>query len=419
MRKIRVKNCIGIRGNRINGIGTGRKRFAFSIFLLAFGISLWLGSGLLKRSGAGSGLLQRAGGEMQETACETYFPVFSFLKENAWRDKDTPFSERLFGGAIPLYAYIETQAMPLRAAEAEPDRDAPFPEVDMIEAVKRENKTADIIQQEEIAAGQPEEVLQRTEKVLSIEPEDYQDFEQLVSEFYTVDSTTYIGRDQLNIKKLSEPDMTLHQTDASKPQILIYHTHSQEAFADSVAGDDSTTIIGAGERLAENLRAYGFQVIHHTGKYDVESRDYAYSNAAPALEQILEENPDIEVVIDLHRDQMPEDTRLVTEIDGRKMARFMLFNGLSRTNKTGEIDYLQNPNLDANLAFSFQMQLAAKEYYPGLTRKIYLKGYRYNMQYREKSLLIELGAQNNTVEEIMNACDPLAHILFLVLSGEA
>ena len=151
----------------------------------------------------------------------------------------------------------------------------------------------------------------------------------------------------------------------------------------------------------------------------MESRDYAYSKAAEGLEQVLAENPSIEVVIDLHRDQMPEDTRLVMNIGGRKTARFMFFNGLSRTNRTGEIAYLKNPNLDANLAFSFQMQMAAGEYYPGLTRKIYLKGYRYNMHYRPKSLLVELGAQNNTVEEIMNACDPLAHILFLVLSGEA
>ena len=65
------------------------------------------------------------------------------------------------------------------------------------------------------------------------------------------------------------------------------------------------------------------------------------------------------------------------------------------------------------------MQVISNEYYPGITRKIYLKGYRYNMHYRGKSLLIELGAQTNTVEEIMNACDPLAHILSLVLAGEA
>ena len=133
----------------------------------------------------------------------------------------------------------------------------------------------------------------------------------------------------------------------------------------------------------------------------------------------MAENPDIEVIIDLHRDEVAADRKLVTDISGRPTARFMFFNGLSRTNKTGEIDYLQNPNLDENLAFSFQMQVAANEYYPGITRKIYLKGYRYNMHYRGKTLLIELGAQTNTVEEIMNAIDPLAHILSIVLNGEA
>ena len=64
------------------------------------------------------------------------------------------------------------------------------------------------------------------------------------------------------------------------------------------------------------------------------------------------------------------------------------------------------------------MQLAAEEYYPGLTRRIYLKGYRYNLHYRPKSLLIELGSQTNTVDEALNACQPLAHIISMVLNGE-
>ena len=79
--------------------------------------------------------------------------------------------------------------------------------------------------------------------------------------------------------------------------------------------------------------------------------------------------------------------------------------------------YLENPHIQDNLAFSFQAQVAANEYYPGLARKVYLKAYRYNLHLKPKSMLIELGAQNNTVEEIMNACDPLAHILAIVLDG--
>ena len=244
------------------------------------------------------------------------------------------------------------------------------------------------------------------------------DYETLVRNFYAIDANTMAGSDQLSVEKLLGMDMTLPQ-EGDGPQILIYHTHSQEAFADSVPGDVNTGIVGVGECLTKILtEQYGYRVLHNTGQYDVETRDNAYSRALPAVEQILAENPSIQVIIDLHRDEVAEETKLVTDIQGRPTARFMFFNGLSRTRKTGDIDYLANENQEANLAFSFQMQLKVAEYYPGLTRRIYLKGYRYNMHLRPRTLLVELGAQNNTVEEAINACDPLAHILDMVLKGE-
>ena len=244
------------------------------------------------------------------------------------------------------------------------------------------------------------------------------DYETLVRNFYAIDANTMAGSDQLSVEKLLGMDMALPQ-EGDGPQILIYHTHSQEAFADSVPGDVNTGIVGVGECLTKILtEQYGYRVLHNTGQYDVETRDNAYSRALPAVEQILAENPSIQVIIDLHRDEVAEETKLVTDIQGRPTARFMFFNGLSRTRKTGDIDYLANENQEANLAFSFQMQLKAAEYYPGLTRRIYLKGYRYNMHLRPRTLLVELGAQNNTVEEAINACDPLAHILDMVLKGE-
>ena len=244
------------------------------------------------------------------------------------------------------------------------------------------------------------------------------DYETLVRNFYAIDANTMAGSDQLSVEKLLGMDMTLPQ-EGDGQQILIYHTHSQEAFADSVPGDVNTGIVGVGECLTKILtEPYGYRVLHNTGQYDVETRDNAYSRALPAVEQILAENPSIQVIIDLHRDEVAEETKLVTDIQGRPTARFMFFNGLSRTRKTGDIDYLANENQEANLAFSFQMQLKAAEYYPGLTRRIYLKGYRYNMHLRPRTLLVELGAQNNTVEEAINACDPLAHILDMVLKGE-
>ena len=61
------------------------------------------------------------------------------------------------------------------------------------------------------------------------------------------------------------------------------------------------------------------------------------------------------------------------------------------------------------------MQLMTEEMYPGFARKIYLKGYRYSLHLMPKSLLIEAGAQTNTVEEMKNAMELLANVLEKVL----
>ena len=159
--------------------------------------------------------------------------------------------------------------------------------------------------------------------------------------------------------------------------------------------------------------------MHHEGVYDLIGgkldRSKAYQLAEPEIEKILSDNPSIEVVIDLHRDGVAKTTHLVTEIDGKPVAQIMFFNGLSRTKANGDIAYLANPYIEDNLAFSLQMQLKATEMYPGFTRRIYLKGYRYNMHLKPKTLLIEAGAQTNTVEEMRNAMEYLAKTLDSVL----
>ena len=105
----------------------------------------------------------------------------------------------------------------------------------------------------------------------------------------------------------------------------------------------------------------------------------------------------------------------MVNLQGKPTAQFMFFNGLSRTRSKGDISYLENPYVNDNLAFSFQAQVACNEYYPGLARRIYLKAYRYNMHLRAKCMLIELGAQTNTVEEMKNAMVLLASTLDSVL----
>lgn len=251
-----------------------------------------------------------------------------------------------------------------------------------------------------------------------ISMEKLRDFDYLLSKFYTVDSTTMIYEEELNVDKLLAKDMHI-ETSTESPKVLIFHTHSQETFADSAEGDTSTSIVGIGRYLAEQLNAKGISTLHHDGVYDLVDgkldRSKAYELSEIGVREILNQNPSIEVVIDLHRDGVREDLHLVTEVDGKQTAKIMFFNGLSRTKTNGDITYLENPYKEDNLSFSLQMQLAAESMYPGLARKIYLKGYRYSLHMMPKSLLIEAGAQTNTVAEMKNAMNLLANILYEVL----
>lgn len=245
------------------------------------------------------------------------------------------------------------------------------------------------------------------------------DYDYLMKQFYSVHTTAAAGRDMIDAAQFLQMDLSLKKS-GEEPQILIYHTHSQEEYADYPENPDAT-VVSVGTRLTEILEERGYRVIHDISVYDLKDgkldRSGAYTYALDGITGILQKYPSIEVVLDLHRDGVDEGTRLVTEIGGEETARIMFFNGTSQTPE-GPIEYLPNPNRAANLAFSFQMQLLASEQYPGFTRKIYLKGLRYNLHVRARSALIEVGAQTNTYAEAANAMEPLADILCQVLDGD-
>lgn len=313
---------------------------------------------------------------------------------------------------IPLGSYVEGKGQMDTATE-----DSETYEMILANQANDENsvdENGDLIGEEPAEA-----VTEASTGAASISMDQLSNYEYLVGNFYTVDGTTMTSPQELDAQALLSKDMTI-DTESGGPKVLIYHTHSQEAFADSTEGDTSTTIMGMGAYLTELLNARGIETIHHEGVFDLIDgqldRSKAYQLAEPEIQRVLSENPSIEVVIDLHRDGVAKTTHLVTEINGKQTAQIMFFNGLSRTKANGDIAYLANPYIQDNLAFSLKMQLKAAELYPGFTRHIYLKGYRYNMHLMPKTLLVEAGAQTNTVEEMRNAMELLADILDNVLT---
>lgn len=350
---------------------------------------------------------------VQENAERLYMPGVTYTEKKQGEIRVTEAVVHMASALIPLGNYVTER----EAAELLTEDEATY----AILAKKQAEEENSVDENGQlIGKDKSEETRQASVPTMDLSMERLNDFEYLVSNFYTVDSVTYINPSELNASELLGKDLRIDlSTGGSK--ILIYHTHSQETFADS-DNDPSTSIVGIGRYLTEILNnKYKIPTMHHEGVYDLINgkldRSEAYEFAKPEVEQILAENPSIEVVIDLHRDGVADTTHLVTEINGKPTAQIMFFNGLSRTRVNGDLAGMANPYLQDNLAFSLQMKIAAETKYPGFARRNYLRGYKYNMDLMPRMLLIEAGAQTNTVEEMRNAMEVLADLLNSVLTG--
>ncbi len=320
----------------------------------------------------------------------------TFYPAGFWTEKrkDTEWQEEEYELILSAEARAEEEKKPLDLKQWMNDR----------QDTENENKESELIE--------PESEEQESENRES-------EFEMLLNRYFSMDAATSVDSNRLN-NSLLDLDLTL-DTEKTGPQILIYHSHSQEGFADTVEGDDTTTIVGVGDYLTELLtETYGYQVIHDRGVYDlvdgVLDRNVAYDYSGEAVRQWLEKYPQIQVVIDLHRDGV-DGKRFVVQENGRPTANLMFILGMSRTADQQDISYLPNPYIKENMAFALQLQKKAEEMAPELMRNIYLMAYRFNLHYRPKSLLLEAGTQLNTLEEEKNAMEVFAGILDAELKG--
>ncbi len=351
-------------------------------------------------------------GEVADQLMSFQSPLFSYVKDR----KEQQAAE----GEDPAYDRIraDMDQQPYAAEDYEELQEGHQGETSEYQeyASSREETSAvqAETQEETVPETEPQtEAQEAAAPQIAYSMEQLQDYQFLVDNMYFIHPSTSAGPDLLDAASMLAYDARM-TTSSDQPQILIYHTHASEYFADSDESDPNTLIVGVGNVLADILRdRYGFNVIHDTTLFPYQQ---AYSQGLQKITEILEQYPSIEVVIDLHRDAAAGQ-HLVTEVNGKQTAQIMFFNGISRSTE-GPIDYLENPYLPENLAFSFQLKTMADTLYPGLARKNYLKSYRYNLHMRPKSVLIEVGAETNTFEEEVNAMEPLAEILASVLLGE-
>lgn len=261
-----------------------------------------------------------------------------------------------------------------------------------------------------------------TLKKMDLSEANYKDTYYILKNFVSGDGELGIDTDllkkwdfyQLMTQKLRIKD------NVEGPKILIFHTHARELYK------DGKSVVDAGEKLKQVFeKEYGIETMHVTSEFyadDTGSVNGCYEIMEKSIKEILKQNPSIEICIDIHRDGVNGESRLTTSINNKQLARIMFVNGLCMNrNIEGQIvqkEELINPYLNDNLAFSFQAQAMAYKYYPGLTKKVYFKEYRYSLHMKPMSLLVEIGNQNNIGEEVFNAIEPLGDIIAKVIAKD-
>ena len=209
-----------------------------------------------------------------------------------------------------------------------------------------------------------------------------------------------------------------------QPSVLILHTHTSESYTrrpgdtyeesgDYRTLDPEYNVLSLGDLLAQRLEEAGIHVIHDTSFHDYPSYNSAYSHAAASTEAILAEHPDIQLVLDLHRDAADTPTgQLVTEcsIGSETSAQLMMVVG---TDAGG----LDNPGWEENLSIALKLQALLEQENPGICRPINFTYHRYNQHLGQHALIVEVGAAGNTLPQAKLAVNALADAIIALSKG--
>lgn len=210
----------------------------------------------------------------------------------------------------------------------------------------------------------------------------------------------------LNIEKVLSEGLEL-SIDKSKPAVLIFHSHTSEGYelierewyaVDYTArsNDENLNVVRVGTEIANYLEKAGYTVIHDKTIHDDNYSD-SYPNSRKTIQKHLDEHPEIQIVLDIHRDSITQSDgskiKPLNTIGGKKAAQLMIITGAEE----GKVEDF--PDWEYNLRFALQLQKKCENMFPGLMRPVLFSQRKYNMDMTRFSLLIEMGSEANTLEE--------------------
>lgn len=205
---------------------------------------------------------------------------------------------------------------------------------------------------------------------------------------------------QVDVNALyNEPLKITKRTDA--PQILLIHTHGSEAFNPTARNvDTNNNIVRVGREMKSVFEQNGISVIHSEIMHDIPKYNNSYGKALETITQVLNENPSINIVLDVHRDAITKEdgtpVKVSADVNNQETAQVMFVVG---TNESG----LSHDNWRENLKLAIKCQQAINSVYPKLARPINLRTERFNQHKSYGSLILEVGTHGNSLEEAILA----------------
>lgn len=203
-----------------------------------------------------------------------------------------------------------------------------------------------------------------------------------------------------------------------EPTVLILHTHTTESYTRKDEDyrevsswrtlDEGYNMVSVGKLVGDILEENGIGVIHHRELNDYPSYNGSYTRARKTLREYLKENPQIMLVLDLHRDAAGDEKnqmRTRATVEGQPSAQLMVVIG------TNHEDYEENLSLGLKLHVQLENQT------PGIMRPLQLRSQRFNQDLSPGALLIEVGAAGNTHPEARIAAEELAKAIVALARG--
>ena len=243
---------------------------------------------------------------------------------------------------------------------------------------------------------------------------------------YIVTGRTYINNYSDNSFDASLFDGTFAARLAEEePQVLIVHTHGSEAYTmppgeeyeesgESRTTDTAYNVVRVGDEIAGVLGEYGISVVHDRTLHDYPEYNGAYDRSLASIESYLEKYPSISIVLDIHRDAIYDGEgspyKVVSQVAEGRAAQMTFVIG---TDGSG----LPNDNWPENLKLAAAVQDTLLTDYPTLMRPITVRNSRYNQHCTTGSLLVEVGAAGNSLDEALLSARLLARGLAETLQG--